>query len=120
MALANVKSRLAKFQEDIDEADNRAANAKHEIREAQTKLEKAEGEKDTHKRRIQLLDGELKSFAERYGEVADKYDAVISVSEGIENKRKALEETEMEGDERLEDTEEKVKQVNFFRLSLSE
>ena len=111
MALANVKARLAKFQEDIDEADTRTADANHQKVEAETRFEKTEGELETHRRRIKLLESELQNFAERYDEVSSKYDSVLSKSEGIENKRKELEENELEGDERLQDLEEKVKQV---------
>lgn len=90
MALQGVKARLAKIQEDIDEADNRAVNANHEIREAQTRLEKAEGELGTHERRQKLLELELENYKDRYTEAADKLEKVLSESEGIEVKRREL------------------------------
>ena len=113
MALQGVKARLAKIQEDIDEADSRAVNANHEIREAQTRLEKAEGELGTHIRRQKLLEGELETYQDRYKEAADKLEKVLSESEGIETKRRELEESEAHGDERLQDLEEQVKEVNI-------
>eukprot|EP00794_Sanderia_malayensis_P013861 gene13861-15309_t len=104
-----VKERLAELQELADEADNRTAQAKHDLREALSRLEKAEGEVGTHKRRTQLLVQELNTNQQRYDERAERLEKVLDEINVTEERRKELEENEQQGDERLQDLEEEVK-----------
>lgn len=108
---SKVKERVSELQGEIDAAETRETDAIHELREALTRLEKAEAELATHDRRIKLLQAELNASTTRYDDSAGKLNKVEGDTSGIEDRRKELEDNEVEGDERLQDLEERAKEA---------
>jgi len=108
--LDNLKARLTNIAEQIDDFDQRKADAKGSMVEASTRLEKAEVEAQSNDRRKRMLTSDLEESTRKVKEVEDQLAAVKTESDKIEEARQTLEDQEAEGDDKLIELEESTKE----------
>ena len=95
----------------VDEADQRKQDAKAKIVDAQARLERAELQVSSIKRRSQLLETDLDQAKKRCSGVEYRLSMIELESIAIEEARRELEENENAGDEKIMKLEEQVKTV---------
>ena len=105
MSLNKLKERLTQFKEDIDKAEEREAEAKFLLKEAEAQEEKHTTEAEGIKRRMRLLQADLDKVNKRLEEQEEKLEKATQKGEKEELFRKELEENEEEGDEKISELE---------------
>ncbi|XP_028415934.1 tropomyosin alpha-4 chain-like [Dendronephthya gigantea] len=99
--MEKVKARINKLKQDIEDCEQQEANAKVALNEAKTRQEAAEMEKESFKRRLQILREEVKKTNERLAHKKELLNGLESKTAEHEIAVKNLENQEVEGDERL-------------------
>lgn len=105
MSLNKLKEKLTQFKEDIDKAEEREAEAKFLLKEAEAQEEKHTTEAEGIKRRMRLLQADLDKVNKRLEEQEEKLEKATQKGEKEELFRKELEENEEEGDEKISELE---------------
>ncbi|XP_078581481.1 tropomyosin-1-like [Branchiostoma floridae x Branchiostoma japonicum] len=113
--LVKLKAKLNEISSAIDDADARKADAKAGMIEASSRLEKAESEGNSIKRRIALLGKEVADVNGRNEALSAKIEEQMNSSTGIEGARRELEELEVEGDERTQMMEDELRHVRMMK-----
>merc|ERR1719411_1576254 len=99
--LGKLRAKLKEITEYIENADQRKTDAKHSIVEAGARLEKAETEVQSSKRRIVLIQKDLDDARERLATAEGKLTTTTTTSDGVETQRQELETKESEDDEKI-------------------
>ena len=105
MSLHKVKEKMNQFKEDIDKAEEREAEARSLLKEAEAQEEKHSTEAEGIKRRMKLLKAELDKVNNRLEEQEEKLELVTQKGVKEELCCKELEENEEEGDEKISELE---------------
>jgi len=109
--LSKLKAKLAEITSQIDDADSRKSEAKTGMIDALSRLEKGESEVASIERRILLLQQDLDDVSARCEISDDKLGEVQEEGVSVEEARRQLEESETEGDEKLQTLEDEVKEA---------
>lgn len=109
MALASIKEKMQKVKDAIDDAEEREAEAKGLLREAEVREEAQLNEAESMRRRLILLGEELQKTEDRLAEAEEKLYNEKHKTETHEEVRKGLEDYEMEGDEKIQEIEQSLK-----------
>lgn len=107
--LTKLKEKLAGFSASIDDADCRKAECKFAKIDASSRLEKNKSEVESYKRRIALLESELKDVSGRVECQQCKLDEVADGTSELEHAQKDIEDKETEDDVRIQDLDEQTK-----------
>jgi chromosome segregation ATPase len=107
--MEKVKARINKLKEDIDACEQRQSDSKALYNEATNRLETAETERNSFRRRIKIILGEVKKTNERLAEKQELLDNFESKTAEHETAVKNLESQEVEGDERLVTLSDQIK-----------
>lgn len=108
--LAKVKAKLNAIKEKIDQTEDRELDAKEKLREAEERLEKALGEVDSFKRRIQLVQIEDKKVKAALEVKVAELQGMERRSKSEEEQCKTLEVTDRESDEKMHEMEDMVEE----------
>jgi len=111
--LVNLKARLTEITDLIEQHEEKKISAKNELIYAQGELEKNDADLSNTKRRIELLNIDMKDSSERLESNEKKLKELEESTEKIEQERDKLEEAEGELDEKNDDLE--VKKVDMKR-----
>ncbi|KXJ14052.1 tropomyosin-1 [Exaiptasia diaphana] len=111
--LAKVKAKLNAIKEKIDQTEDRELEAKEKLREAEERLEKALGEVDSFKRRIQLVQIEDKKVRAALEVKVQELDGMERRSKSEEEQCKSLEITDRESDEKMHEMEDLVEETDI-------
>jgi len=109
--LGKLRAKLKEITEYIETADQRKTDAKHAIVEASARLEKAETEVQSSRRRICLIEEDLKVTSERLQTAEEKLKTSTDTADECETTRQELETKESEDDEKIQNLEEKIKEM---------
>ncbi|WP_411027312.1 tropomyosin, partial [Salmonella sp. s54925] len=96
MNLNKIKERVAKYKEEIDEAEERELAAKTNLIVAEARAENTNDEVDGLKRRLVLLQRDLENTQERLANNHQKLDRAEGRHGGDDELRQEFEATEME------------------------
>ena len=99
--MEKIKARINKLKEDIDACEQQESESKGLLNEALTRLEAAETEKNSFRRRLQILQSEVAKTNDRLAERQERLDSLETKTAEHETAVKTLEDQEVEGDERL-------------------
>lgn len=92
---------MSKYKEEIDEAEERELAAKNELLDAESRVEKTQGEVEGLRRRLVLLREDLTKTKERLAVNKEKLDHVEGRYGDDDEMRQEFEATEMERDDQL-------------------
>jgi len=109
--LGKLRNKLKEITEYIETADQRKTDAKHAIVEASARLEKAETEVQSSRRRICLIQTDLNDASERLQTAEEKLKVSNDTTDDCENTRQELETKESEDDEKIQKLEEQIKEM---------
>lgn len=107
-SLDKVRDTLVKLKESIDNAEEREIEAVQEKREADSRLEKAEEETESYRRRIKLLKADLEKTKKTLADKQERLAHVEGRSMDDDEKRREYEGLEIERDDQLAIVEEEV------------
>jgi tropomyosin-1 len=107
--MEKLKARISKLKEDIDACEQRESEAKALHAEAKNRLELAESERNSFRRRLKIIEGDVAKTNERLAEKQDRLDSLESQTAEHDTARKNLEDQEVEGDERLVQLSDQLK-----------
>ena len=99
--MEKIKARINKLKEDIDACEQQESESKGLLSEALARLEAAETEKNSFRRRLQILQSEVAKTNDRLAERQERLDSLETKTAEHETAVKNLEDQEVEGDERL-------------------
>lgn len=108
-ALSTIKERLAKLKDAIEASEERESEAKNLLKDAEAREEANLNEAESMRRRITLLEQELGKTEARLEEAEDRLDSERTKTSTHEEVRRGLEDYELEGDEKIQDLECKLK-----------
>lgn len=104
-----IKARINKLKQDIDVCEERESIAKGLLSEANARLDAAETEKNSFKRRLLIVKGEVAKTNERLYEKQNRLSGLESKTAEHEMAVKNLEDQEVEGDEMLGSLSDQLK-----------
>ena len=107
-SLEKVRDTFVKLKEDIDAAEDRFYESKNAKLESDNRLEKAEEEQESYRRRIKLLEVELEKTRKTLGEKEDRLAHLEGRTEDDDEKRREFEGIEIERDDQLIAVEEEA------------
>ena len=107
--MEKVKARINKLKEDIEACEKRESESKALLSEANVRLESAESETNSFRRRLKILQGEVTKTNERLAERQERLNTLESKTAEHEIAVKSLEDQEVEGDERLGTLSDEIK-----------
>mgnify|MGYP002803578197 FL=1 len=107
-SLEKVRNTFVKLKEDIDGAEDRYYESKNAKLESDNRLEKAEEEQESYRRRIKLLEVELEKTKKTLGEKEDRLAHLEGRTEDDDEKRREFEGIEIERDDQLIAMEEEA------------
>ena len=99
--MEKIKTRINKLKEDIDACEQKECESNALLKEANARLEAAETEKSSFRRRIKIIQDELAKTKERLAEKTERLDSLEMKTAEHETAVKNLENQEVEGDERM-------------------
>ena len=113
--METIKKKLSYLKEQIDEAEEREADAKNLLKDALAREEFYVSEAEGTKRRLRLLENDFSKVKLRIVQQEEKLQEVAEKGENEEQARKVLEESELEGDEKLTELEESLAEAEKKR-----
>lgn len=109
--LAKVKAKLSAIKEKIDQTEDRELDAKEKVREAEERYEKAVGENDSFRRRIQLVQDDLKKAKLALEMKTMELEEMEERSKTEEEQCKSLEVSDRESDDKLHEMEDLLEEA---------